>query len=159
MNILIVHENPEMRETIAHLVQNQRAGIGIVEVACLDAAKEHLDWIHAVLASDTFYTHGPGRGEPAEVCRGNWAPLMMACEKADVPFVLIGSQRNLVQRMRAAGHHAFPLPGELLSAIQAAVELAEIKSFDAEVLDIEERSAPESVRQPISGIRRIFSRR
>lgn len=157
MNILIVHANPELRETIAHLVQNQRAGIVVIEADSLDAAKEQLDWVHCVLASDTIPTHGPGHEEPLPTQMGNWAPLMMAADKAGVPVVIVGAQRRLTQRLREAGHHAFPMPGELLSAIQASVELAEIKSFDAEVLDIEERSAPESVRQPVSGIRRIFS--
>lgn len=147
MNILIVHANPELRETIAHLVQNQRRDAMALMAGCLDQAMEHVDWAHAVLAHDSFRTHAVDHGEPVETQRGNWASLMMAAEKAGVPIVIFGEQRTLIARLREAGHHAFPMPGELLSAIQAALDLAEIKSFDAEVLDIE--PGAEAVQQPV----------
>jgi hypothetical protein len=73
----------------------------------LDDALHTLDGdIDGVICGGAFPTHAGRVPEPRETQTGNWAPVMLACEKQRIPFVLFSRQEELIHKLRKRGRLA-----------------------------------------------------
>ena len=127
MTILVVEDYEALREMLADMIRNEQDGIEVLEAGTLDKANELLPQADAVLCDGSFPTHlrRCKDGEPGIVENTNWAPLMNACQRLGVPFVLLSAQGDLVIRLKMQGHAAFEKPNGSFTAVRTVVQAAQ----------------------------------
>lgn len=116
MNILIIEDDPTLRDVLREFVA-QRKPERIHTAAALSMARAVLEHeeIDAVLCDGRFPSHHGATALHAQ--RENWPYVAGLCEKKRIRFAVLSGSEETVTRAKVSGYAAFRKPLETRHAI------------------------------------------